>query len=310
MSYSVDGIIFDIKKYAINDGPGIRDTVFFKGCPLRCKWCQNPESILKEPEITFDSVKCIGCGKCLDCAAMNENGERLSSMCRQCFECVSNCPTGARHRAGDIYSVDELLKIVLKDKVFFDTSGGGVTLSGGECLLQHEFVSEFLRLCKTENLHTVVDTCGYASQSVFEKILPFVDMFYYDIKIMDNELHKKYTGVGNERILKNLMYLKEEKKDVLIRVPLIPKITDTYQNLKDIAKFVVDKLRNAFDVQILPYNNLAQSKYEKTPAFSDLNTQPYKLGYAEQQSAGELEEMKELMRSIGARVSIINSKEE
>jgi len=239
-------IIFDIERNSYVDGPGIRTTVFFKGCNLRCKWCHNPESQNPKKEILFYKNKCTDCGRCKDLTVDDEN-----------FICFND----AKEICGKEYTVDEVLKEVVKDKTFYETSGGGVTFSGGECMLQIDFLSGILKKCKENGIHTAVDTAGHIPWESFEKVLPYTDLFLYDIKTMDNDLHKKYTGVENILILKNLSKLLKKEVCVWIRVPVIPTVNDTEEEMKNIKAFF-EGYGYPEKIELLPYHAMGEHKYE------------------------------------------------
>ena len=246
--------IFDIQRASFVDGPGIRTTVFFKGCHLRCKWCHNPESQNPKPEIMVHKNKCIGCGTCVDVCP-----HHLTS-CDVCGACADACPTGARQIYGYQKSVDEIAEEVKKDKVFYDTSGGGVTVSGGECMLQIDALTELLKKCKENSIQTAVDTAGDLPWTHFEKILPFTDLFLYDVKCLNESLHMEGTGISNKRILENLTRLSRETSvDIITRIPLIPSFNDSVDELQRMAVFL-HSLRIR-DVEILPYHQMGEHKY-------------------------------------------------
>ncbi len=238
-------IIFDIERNSFVDGPGIRTTVFFKGCNLRCKWCHNPESQNPKKEILFYKNKCTDCGRCKDLSIDNEN-----------FICFND----AKEICGKEYTVDEVLKEVVKDKTFYETSGGGVTFSGGECMLQIDFLSGILKKCKENGIHTAVDTAGHIPWESFDKILPFTDLFLYDIKAMNEEIHKEYTGVTNTRILENLKKLLKSDVDVWVRIPVIPGVNDTEDEMQKIKSFF-DINSYPEKVELLPYHAMGEHKY-------------------------------------------------
>ena len=248
------GIIFEIKRFAVHDGDGIRTTVFFKGCPLLCVWCHNPEGISSKPQTAYYAHKCIGCGEC--------KKERFSA---------ENCLGEARVTYGKKVTVEELLPLLTEDKEFYDNSGGGVTLSGGECLMQADFCAELLRCLKELGIHTAVDTCGFVSREALCKVVPYTDVFLYDIKAYDKDVHLRCTGVSNETILENLLYLDSLGKSVEIRIPFVPSYNDG--QVEEIAKFL-KPLKNILKVRILPYHNYAGSKYA---ALGMNNTLPAKL---------------------------------
>ena len=233
--------IFEIKRFAVHDGNGIRTTVFFKGCPLRCVWCHNPEGILKKTQEAFFEHKCIGCKECLNEGFLMEN-----------------CPAEARILYGREISVDELLPILLEDRDFYESSNGGVTLSGGECLLQADFCAEILKQLKKQGIHTAVDTCGFCEKEDLEKVLPFTDVFLYDIKAYDEDVHISCTGRSNTCILENLRYLDSLGVQIEIRIPLVPDFNDS--QIEKIA-VLLSTLKNVSGVRILPYHNYAGSKY-------------------------------------------------
>jgi pyruvate formate lyase activating enzyme len=263
----MNGTIFDIKKFAIHDGPGIRTTVFFKGCPLDCWWCHNPEGRKLETETL--SVKPGGS--------------------------ISDSDNPARTEViGRHVSVAVVMEEILKDVVFYDQSGGGVTLSGGEPMMQPEFLLELLQTCKESCLNTALDTSGYAPWDEFERIHDLVDLFLYDLKIMDDRAHSKYTGVSNELILENLVRLSSMGNKVEPRIPLIPGITDTKKNLIAVAEFLTP-LKNIRHVVLLPYNKLGEDKFRKF----DLT---YKAGRLAVQTSAELEDKAEILRSHGYEV--------
>ena len=271
-------LILDIKGNSLDDGPGIRTVIFFKGCPLDCVWCQNPESKRTVAEIAFDAKECINCGRCLDLcpegALSRENPFYIDrDACTLCFTCIEECPARALDRVGREMTVEDIVKAVVRDRPFFDTSGGGVTLSGGEPALFCDFVSRLLQALKGERIHTLIETCGQFRLDAFESLmLPYLDAVYFDIKLMDARLHREYCGVSNETIVENFVRLKllcAGRKVVLLpRVPLIPGITERESNLAAIALFL--KEQGAPRVQLLPYNPLWHEKTDKIGAANSL----------------------------------------
>ncbi len=245
-------IIFDIERNSYVDGPGIRTTIFFKGCNLRCKWCHNPESQAFKPQIMFYKNKCTGCGKCARVCPNN------LQKCDFCGKCDLFCPNDARKICGKEYSVDEVLKEVIKDKTFYETSDGGVTFSGGECMLQIDFLTKILKKCKENNIHTAVDTAGNVPFEYFEKILPYTDLFPYDVKCHDEKLHIEGTGVSNKLILDNLKKL-SQIADIIIRIPVIPEFNESPEEIGNIAEFL--NSINLKNVELLPYHQMGEHKY-------------------------------------------------
>ncbi len=274
-----EATIFNIQKFCVNDGPGIRTTVFFKGCPLSCVWCHNPESKKAVPEVFYNESKCIKCGKCM--ARCEEGAHSFTPECHNydrekciaCGKCCDYCPTEALEVAGYKISVEETLKEVLKDKVFYDNSGGGLTVSGGEPMMQFEFVLELLKRAKEEGLHVCMETCGFADADKYRQISEYVDIFLFDYKITDPADHKKYTGVSNDKILSNLFMLDEMEKNTVLRCPIIPTINDNDEHLLAIAE-TANKLKNVLEVNIEPYHPLGSGKSEmlgKDYALKDLS---------------------------------------
>ena len=247
-------IIFDIQRNSFVDGPGIRTTVFFKGCNLKCAWCHNPESQSAKPQMMFYKDKCTGCGKCKSVCPYH------LEQCELCGKCPLYCPVDARKVCGKEHTVDEVLKEVLKDKAFYDNSGGGVTFSGGECMLQIDFLAEILRKCKENGIHTAVDTAGHILFENFEKILPYTNLFLYDIKIFDSQKHKQYVGVSNELILENLKKLFERKAKLWIRIPMIPDVNDSIEEIQKIKDFL-KTIGTAEKIELLPYHAMGENKY-------------------------------------------------
>ena len=246
--------IFDIERSSFVDGPGIRTTVFFKGCNLRCAWCHNPESQKFHPQMIFYQNKCTGCGKCKEKCPNN-----LES-CELCGKCTLYCPHDAREICGKEYTVDEIIRVILRDKDFYEKSGGGVTFSGGECMLQIEFLKEILKACKENGIHTAVDTAGNVAFEKFEEIIPYTDLFLYDVKCYNSEKHKHYTGVSNELILSNLGRLLEIGKSVWVRIPIIPTVNDTEEEMRDIKAFL-NTHRAPQKIELLPYHRMGEHKY-------------------------------------------------
>lgn len=270
-------IISDVKRFAVHDGDGIRTTVFFKGCPLKCVWCHNPEGISFERQVAYYQKKCINCGECINTCPRNAHKMHEGNhfferdLCIGCGKCVDKCLGSALILYGREVTVDELLPLLLEDKDFYETSGGGVTLSGGECLCQSEFCVELLKRLKENGINTAVDTCGYVSKEIIDKIIPFTDVFLYDIKAIDEDVHIKCTGQSNNRILENLKYIVSLDKAVEIRIPYVPKFNDT--QIEKIAQFLKE-LGNVKKIKLLPYHNYAGSKYE---ALGMVNTLPSKM---------------------------------
>jgi pyruvate formate lyase activating enzyme len=263
------GLIFDIKHYAINDGPGIRVTVFLKGCPLRCKWCHNPESISPRVQKLYTAKKCIFCSECVTACPENaiqiNNGVLTtdSELCTLCGLCAEACPTNAIEMAGEEKAVEEIMEIVEKDRIFFEQSGGGVTFSGGEPLMQAGFLLALLKASRERGIHTTVDTSGFCATETLLKVAEFTDHFLYDIKVIDDSKHREYTGVGNELILKNLIALSSTGAGVSIRIPLIKGINDDKSEIEAMAAFINSLEGEQKEVNLLPFHYTARNKYEK-----------------------------------------------
>jgi len=262
------GTIFNIQRFSINDGPGIRTTVFLKGCPLRCRWCHNPESISEEKEIVLRGERCIRCGACLEVCmnrAVHWEGDSIVTErehCVRCGKCIEVCRTEARSFAGREVTTEFVLDEVLKDVVFYDQSGGGVTFSGGEPFLQHEFLISMLQGCKDRNIHTAVDTSGFTSPDILRQASTYTDLFLYDIKILDSVKHENFTGVPPELIHQNLRKLAEWGMKIIVRVPLIPGLNDDIDAIRAIGKFVAS-MRIINEIHILPYHTAGISKYDR-----------------------------------------------
>lgn len=261
-------LIMNIQKSCFHDGPGIRTTVFFKGCPLSCIWCHNPESQRFTKEIMFNKEKCTGCGQCESrCQKGNIDLEAKRFIpepkdCEFCENCIDFCVKNAREIVGKTVGVDELLKEVEKDRVFYDESGGGVTLSGGEVMCQIDFVESFVKKAKQRGLSVVIDTCGHAPFENFERIIPYVDLFLYDIKLINSRKHEEYTGLANDIILQNLKELKSSGANVAIRIPLIDGINTSDSDIEEMIGYI-GGLDGEKKINLLPYHNKGTHKYEK-----------------------------------------------
>ncbi|MBI9037196.1 MAG: glycyl-radical enzyme activating protein [Bacteroidales bacterium] len=260
----MEGIIFNIQHYSIHDGPGIRTSVFFKGCPMNCWWCHNPES--------------------------------QNPLIEEFYKSNSTAKVKEKQIIGKKTTVDELYNEIIKDRIFYNESGGGVTFTGGEPLMQSEFLISILKKCKENGIHTALDTSGFSSENIFNSIIDLVDLFLYDIKFIDEYLHKKYTGVSNKQIIKNLKILSESKKEVFIRIPIIPKITETKENIKQIIDFLkeINILKN---ICLLAYHKISESKYERF----NMN---YKLKGIKPPSKERLNEIREYFSKAGFNVTI------
>ncbi|MFH1634645.1 MAG: glycyl-radical enzyme activating protein [Chloroflexota bacterium] len=262
------GIIFDIKKFSIHDGPGIRTTVFLKGCPLKCVWCHNPEGISPHPDIHFWEQRCIACGDCAE-VCPNEavsfvEGKRVwkRDQCARCGACAEACSAEAVQLVGKTMSVPEVMTAIEKDVICYDQSGGGVTFSGGEPLAQPEFLKSLLQACKERYIHTAVDTSGLASPGHFRQILPFTDLFLFDIKLIDEKRHIRYMGVSNKLIHINLRELAQTGKNIIVRIPIIPGINADAENIRQTGEYLAS-LGSIHQVDILPYHHIAADKYRR-----------------------------------------------
>jgi pyruvate formate lyase activating enzyme len=256
-------VIFDIQRFSIHDGPGIRTTVFLKGCPLRCAWCQNPESLKTLPEIVFYSHRCAGCLKCKPAcgeqAILDEPERRIDfNRCTSCGQCVPNCRFDALKIAGTPWDADRLLQEIEKDGDFFQDSGGGITLSGGEPGLHTEFLERFLPLVKAKGIHVNMETCGLFQWEKMTKIIRYLDLVYFDLKIMDPDLHKTYTGQDNKIIFQNFSMLAESFSNLQARMPVIPTINDSRENIIVTARFLKQFQKSS--IHLLKYHPLGEAK--------------------------------------------------
>jgi pyruvate formate lyase activating enzyme len=300
---NICGLIFDIRRFSVNDGPGIRTTVFFKGCPLKCVWCHNPEGLGREPELFWDERRCLGSTHqctvvCSKKALSGRHGEwkLYGEKCNSCGECARRCPTGAFQIIGSNMTIDELVGIILKDRVFYEHSGGGATFSGGEPFMQPEFLGEVLSRCKQEQLHTAVDTSGYASWEVIGPLLAGIDLFLYDLKLMDDTEHRKFTGVSNRMVLENLKKIVNAEKNVQVRIPLIPGITDTNKNIFDIIEFL-EAMPSLRQVSLLNFHKGGGQKYLR-------KAMVYAMSGAEPLAVEEIGRIRKIFEKRGFGVSV------
>ena len=269
------GIVFNIQRFTVHDGPGIRTEFFMKGCTLRCKWCSNPESFLPTPQVGVYATKCIGKEQCGDCLSVCPHGEKAllfgdgkllaidRRVCDECMRCVDPCPSDALKAWGKSMTVDEAMEVIRQDLPFYARSGGGVTFSGGEALFQWEFVRDVLRQCKAEGIHTCVESALCVPRHVVEAVMPYCDMMITDIKHMDSAMHKKCTGQGNELILSNIKFLVDNDMPLVLRLPTIPGVNDNEDHVRQVGDFIIHQLGNKLrQVQFLRFRRLGEEKYQ------------------------------------------------
>ena len=293
-------MVTNIQRYSVEDGPGVRTTVFLKGCPLACEWCHNPETINSNKEIVFRHNRCLRCGDCAEACPLDAIGfdgdgfPMLVGECNLCGDCVKACGPQAIEIIGKMMSVEELMVELRKDLAFYEDSGGGVTFSGGEPLMQADFLAAVLEACKAEEIKTAVDTCGAVSWEAFERILPLVGLFLYDIKQIDDSLHRKITGVSNIRILENLRRLAETGANILVRMPIVPGKNNADEDIAAAGRFIAT-VPGINEVEILPYHETGGDKYK-------LLNRKYMMPPTERPSAEDLEHIASILENFGLKV--------
>ncbi|ACB86040.1 glycyl-radical enzyme activating protein [Natranaerobius thermophilus] len=296
------GNIFNIQRFSIHDGPGIRTTVFIKGCPLRCEWCHNPEGLAFESQLLIHHNSCMDCGLCQEICPENaifteQNSTQINQeKCKKCSICQESCPVNAIEMIGEQMTANKVIEEVEKDKVFFEESKGGVTFSGGEPLMQVDFLYETLCRLKEKGIHTTVDTSGYVPWEVFERIYELVDLFLYDIKVLDDEKHKNLTGVSNERIVNNLATLNQIHTNINVRIPIIPTINNTREELTKIGNFLSTLKINQVD--LIPFHEYGFDKYSK------LGLEKSDLLITASQKGSDLLETHKLLKQFGLTVEM------
>jgi pyruvate formate lyase activating enzyme len=297
------GWVFNIQRFSVHDGPGIRTTVFLKGCPLRCLWCDNPESQRAEPQIVFWDERCIGCDACLAVCSQSaiiadEAGRKqvLPERCDWCGRCLEECYAEALEQIGRLMTVDEVLSVVEEDRPFYEESGGGVTLSGGEPMAQPGFSQRLLQGCQERDIHTAIETCGHAPWETWQVLLPHLDLILYDLKETDPTRHKRYTGVSNDLILDNLRRLAGTGKRIVVRRPVIPGYNDDPEGIHALARFV-QELSTVREIHLLPYHRFGRSKYDRLG-------QEYPMGDAPSLREEAVTGLQDILASYGLRVRI------
>jgi len=296
-------LIFDVKRYAINDGPGIRITIFLKGCTLNCTWCHNPESIPRQQQKMYSADKCIGSKECIkhcpnDALTLTPKGIVTNAdLCAMCGKCAEVCPTKAIEMTGEVMTVDQVMTQIKKETILMDKSEGGVTFSGGEPLMHHEFLLEMLDACGKEGIHRCIDTTGFANTKILLEVAKKTEHFLYDLKIMDSKKHKKWTGVPNEKILENLKVLAATGVNMNIRIPLVKGVNDDDKNIHESAKFIAALEGKKPIVNILPFHNIAAKKYEKLG-------QHYEKGIMGEPDLARQDEIIEIFKSYGLNAMI------
>jgi pyruvate formate lyase activating enzyme len=295
--------VSNVQRFCVHDGPGIRTVVFFLGCPLRCAWCQNPETLDGTPSLMINSRKCAGCAACVEACgqkAVFQNAEGSvrfdRARCTACGECVTSCYYRARELSGRSWTVDGLMKVLGRDRVVYRNSGGGVTLSGGEPLLHPAFARELLGRCRAEGIHTAVETCGAVPWSHIESVLEYTDLFLYDIKLVDPVAHAEWTGTSNTLVLENAQTLAAQGARIIPRVPLIPRVNDAEKEFRAIAAFCA-ALPSVTELHILPFHQVGSSKYE-------LVGKGYRMGEVPEENAGRVAACRKIAEECGLRVSI------
>jgi pyruvate formate lyase activating enzyme len=296
------GTVFNIMRFSVQDGPGIRTTVFLKGCPLQCAWCHNPEALDIAPGLLLRPERCIACGDCMDAcprhAIVKREGkyETSAELCSRCGTCADACSADAREIVGRPMAVDEVLREIERDAPFYRESGGGVTFSGGEPLLQHRFLVRLLHSCAARGFHTAVDTAGYASPDVLFRVAQLTDLFLYDLKSVDEEIHRRFTGVSGALIRGNLERLASWGKKVVIRMPIVPGVNDSRLNIEAAGRFIAS-LGNVLRIQLLPYHTIGVDKYARMGI-------PYSLSGIETPSDGYMSAIAESLLRFHPVVSI------
>lgn len=301
MSKEIKGVLFNIQKFSLHDGPGIRTIVFFKGCSMSCLWCSNPESQDIKPQVMFNKSLCTKCGRCKsECKSeaidMNSEYRIDKSKCTECTKCVDNCLSGALVTEGRNYSVEDVIKELKKDSVQYRRSNGGITLSGGEVLLQPDFAVELLKECKSYGWHTAIETAMYVNSESVKKVIPYIDLAMIDIKSMNDEIHKKFTGVSNEIILQNIKLSDELAKEIIIRIPVIEGFNADLQSIGAIAQFS-KSLTNLKRIDLLPYHNYGENKYQAIG-------REYSLKELKSSSKDKMERLKALVEIMGIPCTI------
>ncbi|MBN1367787.1 MAG: glycyl-radical enzyme activating protein [Dehalococcoidales bacterium] len=298
---NIKGVVYNIQGYSIDDGPGIRTTVFLKGCPLQCLWCSNPESQQPYPEISHSDSLCNKCGKCVEicelkAVSVDDTGVHIDrKICTNCGRCVEVCAPQALRILGKYMSVEEVFYEVNKDKQYYQVSGGGVTASGGEPLLQPDFVAALFKKCRESEIHTCLETCGFGAKTALDKVLPYTSLVLFDIKHVDSVTHQKLTGKSNEQIFRNLEYIIEKGVPIIIRAPMIPGYNDSDLEITALAQAMVDmKLKK---IDLMPYHKYGLGKYK-------MLDRQYELGDVNKSEA-KLEESKAIFKSFGLECDIV-----
>ena len=304
--------ILEIQRLSTEDGPGIRTTVFFKGCTLKCAWCHNPESISPRPQVHWIQNRCISCDSCREICPDGALSRSVAGIkfdrnaCTGCGICAEECPAAAIELLGRSWSVKELLAELIKDKAYFETSGGGVTIGGGEPLMQFAFASDLLKELRQQGVHTAVDTCGHSSPEAYHALLPHTDLILFDIKLIDSEEHARFTGAGNSSIFANLRMIGHELKtgknpqELWIRTPVIPGATDTEVNIRGIGQMIAAKLNGCVRRwELLTFNNLCKDKYVRLD-------QPWSFGSKELPTRHRMEKLAQAARDSGVEPSIVH----